>query len=116
MGHFDMQKYNPDESRQAAVGLANLVNTCYMNAALQMLANVKLFANYFATNKYLPQLNLTDSNKDGSYGLVTCAFADLIKRLWHSPRETRYIDPTMFKRVFGERYDLFDGNEQQDAQ
>ena len=63
-----MQKYNPDESRQAAVGLANLVNTCYMNAALQMLGNLKSFTNYFSTNKYLSQLNINDANKDGSFG------------------------------------------------
>jgi hypothetical protein len=44
--------------------------------------------------------------------MVTCAFADLIKRMWFSNPETRYIDPTTFKKIFGERYQNFDGYEQ----
>jgi hypothetical protein len=33
--------------------------------------------------------------------MVTCAFGDLVKRMWFCPPGTRYIDPTLFKRTFG---------------
>jgi hypothetical protein len=33
--------------------------------------------------------------------MVTCAFADVIKRMWFSNQDTRYIDPSQFKRTFG---------------
>ncbi len=87
-----------------------------MNAALQSLANLKMLSNYLLANRYLVKLNIGETNKDGSYGEVTCAYADLVKRMWFSPKDTRYIDPTLFKKVFAERYSIFDGYEQQDAQ
>ena len=31
--------------------------------------------------------------------MVTCAFADLVKRMWFSNPETRSIDPTTFKKI-----------------
>lgn len=114
---YDLEKYNPDECRlKGTVGLANLGNTCYMNSALQFLSNLKAFANYFLSNRYLPRLNISETNKDGSFGFVTCAYADLVKRLWFSHKDTRYIDPTTFKKTFGERHLNFEGNEQEDAQ
>lgn len=81
-----------------------------MNAGLQFLSSLKTFVNYFIENRYLAKINLTETNKDGSYGFVTCAYAELLKRLWFSSSETRYIDPTNFKNVFSDRYTLFEGN------
>jgi len=39
-------------------GLYNLGNTCYMNSALQCLANTKHFKDYFCGKKYLKQMNM----------------------------------------------------------
>ena len=83
--HFDLEKYSPaDSETKGVVGLANLGNTCYMNSALQCLSNLVDFSHYFLTNRYLEDLNISDNNKDGSQGQVTCALADIFKRLWFS--------------------------------
>lgn len=42
-------------------------------------------------------LNITAANHEGSHGLLTCAFADMLKRLWFHPKGTRFIDPILFK-------------------
>lgn len=68
-----------------------------MNSGLQFLASLRNFSNYFLTNRYLSKINLSATNKDGSFGLVTCAYADLVKRLLFSSKETRYVNPTLFK-------------------
>lgn len=34
-----------------------------MNSALQFLCNLRTFADYFITNKYLEKVNITDTNK-----------------------------------------------------
>lgn len=96
--------------------MVNLGNTCYLNAALQCLSHIAVFSHYFLRNEYLKNLNISDANKDGSQGEVTCALADIFKRLWFSSENTKYIDPTPFKRVFGSRFKDFENNDQQDAQ
>lgn len=87
-----------------------------MNSGLQFLTNLKAFSDYFLTNKHLSKINISETNKDGSFGFVTCAYGDIVKRLWFSHKDTRYIDPTMFKRTFGERFSNFEGYDQEDAQ
>ncbi len=58
-------------------------------------------AQYFLSNRYLNFINISETNKDGSFGMVTCAYGDLVKRMWTAPQSTRYIDPTLFKKIFG---------------
>lgn len=100
-----------------------------MNSALQFLSNLKVLSNYFLQNRYLPKLNLSSTNKDGSYGYLTCSYADLLKRLWsesenltnlktnnYSYIRSRSVDPTLFKNTFSNRYSDFEGYDQQDAQ
>ena len=46
-----------------------------MNSGLQFLSSLKTFVNYFIENRYLAKINLSETNKDGSYRFVTCAYA-----------------------------------------
>ena len=97
---YDMEKYDLKNSTNGLVGLANLGNTCYMNASLQCLSNINRLRSYFIKSEYLKHLNITLGNKNGSYGSITCALAEIIKRLWFSSEKTRYIDPRTFKKAF----------------
>lgn len=90
-----------------------------MNSALQFLSNLKILSVYFLQNRYLSKLNLSSSNKDGSYGYLTCSYADLLKRLWsnnssnqnnsntYNYSRSRSIDPTLFKKTFSDRFPHF---------
>ena len=97
---YDMEGYDIKKATNGQIGLANLGNTCYMNASLQCLSNIKKLRDYFLGQNYLHNINLSETNKVGSFGSVTCAFASLIKRLWLSSENTRYIDPVLFKKAF----------------
>ena len=50
---------------EAAVGLSNLGNTCYMNAILQCLSHTPMFRDFLISNRYEDEINR--SNKRGTY-------------------------------------------------
>ena len=55
---------------------------------------------------------MNSDNADGSHGLITCAYADIVKRLWFCSIETQYVDPSTLKMYFSDRFTSFEGYNQ----
>ena len=104
---------NPKIARnkyQTGKGIANMGNTCYMNAALQCVAHLPLFRGYFLRNDHLNDLN--PENPLGSGGAVARALANVVKEL--QTRTEGRVEPRAFRRALVEFKRDFAGNEQQD--
>jgi len=97
------------------IGLDNLGNTCYMNAALQMLVNVTDIRSYFFESPHLFKAEINKSNALGLNGNMAVAFYMLIKQLW-TGKNQRSIAPNKLRDLICQKYAHFRGYEQQDTQ
>ena len=79
-------------------GLKNLLQTCYMNATIQCLSNIKDLTDYLLRN--LGKLNV---NKQP----LTTQFTNLLSQLFFT--KEKYVDPSLFKKIIGELNPLFQG-------
>ena len=79
-------------------GLKNLRQTCYMNATIQCLSNIKDLTDYL-----LGQLGKLDVNKLP----LTTQYTNLLSGLFYSKQ--KFVDPSLFKKVVGELNPLFQG-------
>ena len=93
-------------------GLNNLGNTCYMNAALQVVSSTRILANYFKLNCHLFELNR--SNPLGMKGHIAKRYGDLVRDMWSG--ETRTIAPIKLRWTIGKYQAAFSSFQQQDSQ
>jgi len=85
------------------VGLSNLGNTCYMNAALQCLSNCSQLTNYL----------MSEISLDNTSGHLASEYAKLTSRLWQD--SSRFHAPNTFQNAFVKQNLAFRGYHQQDA-
>ncbi|KAL8438669.1 hypothetical protein ACSSS7_000011 [Eimeria intestinalis] len=94
------------------VGLVNLANTCFLNAAVQCLSAVLPFSRHFLSGAYKAEIN--EQNCMGTQGRLANAYAKTLKALWAS-NESAFA-PRELKWAVGEVREEFLGFSQQDSQ
>ncbi|EMR09991.1 hypothetical protein PNEG_01749 [Pneumocystis murina B123] len=98
-------------SKLKAIGLQNLGNSCYMNAALQCLMHTSELTTYFLSGVYHSEINST--NPLGTGGQIAKSYATLLNNLVHA---TTSFSPKAFKNCIGRFNPSFAGYAQQDSQ
>lgn len=95
-------------------GLKNLGNTCYMNAALQALSNIKPFKDFFL-NCSIDALKL-DLNSSAKCPQLALAFQRFLKEMWLD-KPNQYIIPSeLLEHVKHTNNYIFDDYTQHDSQ
>ncbi|AYV76266.1 MAG: ubiquitin carboxyl-terminal hydrolase 2 [Terrestrivirus sp.] len=90
------------------VGLKNLGNTCYMNASLQCLRNIKSFREHiFDENK---------NNLNGNNNKLIKSYYKFVHNIWEPAMNKTVMSPADIKNEFGKYKRNFSGFGQQDAQ
>jgi hypothetical protein len=95
------------------VGLANLGNSCYLNATIQCIAHTFPLIKYLITSRYHKDINTT--SVDTTRGKFVSEFAALVKDMWLKPYPSSVIQPVPFRRLLGRLNADYSTFQQQDA-
>lgn len=99
-------------SLSGRVGLRNLGNTCYINAAVQCIAHTSLLIPYFLDSAYERDIN--PHNVLGTGGKLVTTFSELMQLIWST--ETASISPAQLKHDIVTFASQFKGSDQHDSQ
>ena len=114
LNNFDTKSFR-DIKITPMIGLQNIGQTCYMNAALQCFSNTKALTNYFLNYNNLDVLkaNTIIINEINEPSLVI-EYLKLIRHLWCDKPKSFYA-PNDFKNAIGKIDSLFKNFEANDA-
>ncbi|KAL3130455.1 hypothetical protein ABBQ38_008276 [Trebouxia sp. C0009 RCD-2024] len=103
---------HPAEGRPAGeAGLTNMLNTCYLSAAMQCLAHTDALKDLFLSNSYKADADL--GNPVGDQGLVADAFAELMTNMWQGNVES--VTPYQVHYLAAKLSSAFSNHMQQDS-
>lgn len=114
LDNFKIKHFNEIKSTPM-IGLQNIGQTCYMNAALQCFSNTKALTSYFLNSKKLDYIKTsTVTNNTPDKPSLVVEYLKLVRHLWCDPIKSYYA-PYEFKKAIGKIDSLFENFEANDA-
>ena len=109
----DEEQVDSHVRSHGVVGLQNLGNTCFLNAAVQCLSHSLPLQQYLLSSSFVHELNR--DNFLGHKGRVPIALEALLRALYAAPKHSIH-SPRNLRALIRELNPMFEGNLQHDAQ